>query len=398
MPMSGPDVFVAGAGPAGSIAAYLLAKAGVSCRIIEKEIFPRYKVCGGGLTHKILKEIPYSLEDIIDTTINSVRFSHKFHSQYTRSSQDPFIYCTMREKLDAFMLKEAVNAGSQVSYGEQVTGIEQHKDYLVVITKKDRYPAKLVIDATGAASVLGRAVNIRENLKPGLAWEAEIEAEESDIRRYSNTVFLDWGTIPGGYAWVFPKKDHFSIGVGGPAYISKWMIPYYKNFLPSTGIHFGETISLRSWPIPVRIKTSRFHNERVIVTGDAAGLTDPMTGEGIFYAVRSAAFAAEACLNRLKGQSSAFEKYSDNINREIITELLEAIKILNIFNAFPLTIHKLVRDNERVWRGFGKILRGERNYQDVRKGFGRWQNLWNPLTTVLKYNSRWKEFHFKGRD
>jgi geranylgeranyl reductase family protein len=383
--MSGPDadVIIAGAGPAGSTAAYFLAKAGISCRIIEKEIFPRYKVCGGGLTHKILKELPYPVDDIIDTTIHSVRFSHKFRNQFTRTSTDPFIYCTMREKLDAFMVKKALEAGCSISFGEQVTGIAQRKDGVVVITKKGQYHAKMIIEASGAGSVIARAMNLRDNIKSGLAWEAEIKADDQDIKRYSDTVFLDWGTFPGGYAWVFPKKDHFSIGVGGPASSSKWMIPYYEKFLLSTGIKFGETISLRSWPIPVRIKTSRFHRDCVLITGDAAGLTDPLTGEGIYYAVCSAVFAAEACVNHLKGQTSALEKYSDNINREIMPELLEAIRISSIFNAFPLTIHKLVRDNDRVWGGFGKILRGERNYKDVQKGFGKWKSIWNPLAAVL---------------
>jgi geranylgeranyl reductase family protein len=379
------DVIIAGAGPAGSIAAYLLAKEGISCRIIEKETFPRYKVCGGGLTHKILKEIPYSVQDIIETSIHSVRFSHKFQHPFTRTSQDPFIYCTMRSRLDAFMVDKAVEAGSQVSFGEQVTGLTQEKDRVVVITKKERYPAKILIEATGAGSVIARAVNLRENLEPGLAWEAEIKADEADINRYANTVFLDWGTFPGGYAWVFPKNNHFSIGVGGPASMSKWMMPYYEKFVASTGINFGERISLRSWPIPVRMKPGRFHSDRVMVTGDAAGLTDPLTGEGIYYAIRSGALAAEACINRLKGQTSALEIYSGNINREIMPELMEAIKIRSIFNAFPFTIHKLVRDNDRVWGGFGKILRGERNYQDVRKGFGKWQKFWKLSSNVSKY-------------
>src|ERR1039457_6016694 len=172
------DVIIAGAGPAGSIAAFLLAKAGVSCNIIEKEIFPRYKVCGGGLTHKILKEIPYSVQDIIENSIHSVRFSHKFQHPFTRTSPDPFIYCTMRSRLDAFMVDKAAEAGTKVSFGEQVTGLDQNKDGVVVITKKDRYHAKILIEATGAGSVIARAVNLRENLEPGLAWEAEIQADE----------------------------------------------------------------------------------------------------------------------------------------------------------------------------------------------------------------------------
>ena len=85
------------------------------------------------------------------------------------------------------------------------------------------------------------------------------------------------------------------------------------------------------------------------------------------------------------------------MNTELMPELLEANKIKYIFNAFPLKIHKLVHENDRVWRGFVKILRGERNYMDVSKGFGKWTGIWNPLTTLLKYTTKWQENSSKGK-
>jgi geranylgeranyl reductase family protein len=397
MSMPDADVIITGAGPAGAIAAYQLAKQGISTVILEKETFPRYKVCGGGLTHKILSEIPFPVEEVIETSLHTVRFSHKFRHTFSRTSSDPLIYCTMRDHLDSFLLNKATEAGARILFEEQVTGIELNNNMVEVITKKGKYCARLVIGAEGAARTVARLMDLSENISMGLAWEAEIMADPGDIKKYSQTAFLDWGTFPGGYGWVFPKKDHFSIGVGGPASLASQMMDYYDRFTRSTGIRLLETKSLRSWPIPVRTRYSQFHKDRVLITGDAAGLTNPLTGEGIYYAVKSARIAAATCADFLNGKLSSLDSYSEQINSELMKELVEANSIKYLFNAVPLKIHELVRDNDRVWRGFVKVLRGERVYQDVRRGFGRWKSLWNPLATLLKYRGKWKENQFRNK-
>jgi geranylgeranyl reductase family protein len=390
------DVIVVGAGPAGSLAAYILASHGIQVALLEKTLFPRYKVCGGGLTHKILKEIPFDLSSVIETTIHDFRFSHNYSHVFTRHSADPLMHCTMRGDLDAFLLQKAMSAGALVKTGEQVISFFQDGSGVTVSTKEKTFHTRLLIGAEGASGIVSRTAGLHADVEMGLAWEAEVTADPEDLQRFSTTVFLDWGTLPGGYAWVFPKKDHFSIGVGGPAKLSKAMLPYYERFLssishplssilyppssipdpPSSGIRFGETRSMKSWPIPVRTKKSSFHNGRVLVTGDAAGLGDPLTGEGIYYAVRSGKLAAEACMEYLSGMVQSMNIYSERINDELMSELLEANRIKHIFNAVPLKIHSFVGNSDRAWNAFGKILRGERWYIDVRKGFGKWRHLW----------------------
>ncbi len=407
------DVIVVGAGPAGSLAAYILASQGIQVTILEKTLFPRYKVCGGGLTHKILKEIPFNLSPVIESTIHSFRFSHNYANIFTRYSADPLMYCTMRGDLDAFLLQKATNAGAKAGMGEQVISFVQDGSGITVSTKEKSFRTRLLIGAEGASGIVSRIADLRDTIEMGLAWEAEVTADTEDLQRFSDTVFLDWGTLPGGYAWVFPKKDHFSIGVGGPAGLSKAMMTYYDRFLssigdkpspssildprssishppssvlnlpssilhpPSSGIRFGETSSLQSWPIAVRTRKSKFHNGRVLITGDAAGLGDPLTGEGIYYAVRSGKLAAENCSEYLSGKIKSMNVYSEKINDELMTELLEANRIKHIFNAVPMKVHNFVGESDRAWKAFGKILRGERWYVNVRSGFGKWKYFWN---------------------
>ena len=415
------DVIVAGAGPAGTIAAYQLARQGVSVLILEKATFPRYKVCGAGLTHKIINEIPFPVDPVIQTTVDTFIFSCGFSEIYSRTADDPLIYCTMRGELDAFLLSRATQAGARVLHGVHVISASQGGDYVDVIARDGTYRSRLLIGADGASGNVARSAGLREHIMPGLAWEAEVETDPLYSARYKNTVFLDWGAFPGGYGWVFPKTGHFSIGVGGPATLSRWMMPYYQGYLRflenlflGEGQYAGEhrfdplhasgqepgpdgffrTRSLKAWPIPVRVRKSKFHNRRILVAGDAAGLTDPLTGEGIFYAVKSGKLAAEACLDFMEREEGSLESYTASVNDELMDELTEANRIKYIFNTVPLKIHHFVRDSGRGWRAFGKILRGERCYADVRMGFGKWRFLWKAACRLAKLFSDHKERRF----
>ena len=415
------DVIIAGAGPAGTMAAYELARQGVSVLILEKSQFPRYKVCGAGLTHKILQEIPFDVSPVFETTVNTVIFSRGFRDVFTRTSAEPLIYCTMRDRFDAFLLSKAVEAGARVLHGIKVDDVRQEKEFAEVITRTGSFRSRLVIGAEGASSAVARSAGLRENIMPGLAWEAEVTAGPAVVKAYSQSIFLDWGSFPGGYAWLFPKADHFSIGVGGPASLSKGMMDYYRRFVDylaagswqdesrmnneyrilnnefrnkNSGIDILNTISLKSWPIPVRVKRSRFHEGRVMVAGDAGGLTDPLTGEGIYYAVRSGRLAAEACFKYLGSTNPSLDSYTQVVNDELMSELIEANRIKYLFNTAPVKIHSFVRDSDRAWRAFGKILRGERWYADVRLGFGKWKFLWSLVCRVSKWVSDYREKRF----
>jgi geranylgeranyl reductase family protein len=396
------DVIIAGAGPAGSVAAFELSSKGYRVLVLEKTVFPRYKVCGAGITHKTLGEIPYDLTPVIEQRIRMVRFSNHCTDSFTRVSENPMIYCTMRDRLDPFMIGKAVSSGAKVMYGNPLTSIQQEKDHVEVQTAQGNFRCRVLVGADGASGVVARFAGLRTRITLGLAWEAEIRIDPEALSLYSETVMLDWGTFPGGYGWMFPKSDHISVGVGGPARLSKQMMPYYHKFLEmllaSIPEHISKeysTLSLRSWPIPVKRGPGLFHSGRTMITGDAAGLTDPMTGEGIYYAVRSGKLAAAYAIEFLEGASDSLAGYSERINSEIITELLEAERIRNLFNTVPERIHRLVKTNDRVWRAFGKILRGERKYEDVRGGFGNWSFSWGLICFLSRviYMSKERRFH-----
>ena len=388
------DVIISGAGPAGTIAAYHLQKSGISTLIIEKSSFPRYKVCGAGLTHKILSILPFDISPVIHTTVHSFRFSSGLSDVFIRRTDLPLIYCTMRDELDAYLLQKAVEAGARVMTSEKVTGIVQDSCKVTVTTVNGTYSSLFLVGADGASSRVARTFGLDRDIEWGMAWEAEVKTSAEILQKYSDTVFLDWGTFPGGYAWIFPKKDHLSIGIGGPAHMAKRMPGYYREFIASTGIPVLETLSNRSHPLPVRTRKGLFHSGRVVVAGDAAGLTDALTGEGIFWAVKSGMMAAQVIKYTLDGKITDLSLYSERINSEIMPEMLEAANICSLFNALPAKIHHWVRDSDRVWRAFGKVLRGERSFTDVPAAFGRWKPLWKPVCSLASLIQSRKEKRF----
>jgi len=389
------DVIVAGAGPCGSIAAFELARRGIRVLILEKETFPRYKVCGGGLTPKVLREIPFDISGVIEREVYEISFTHNFGTPYTRRSSSPLMYCTMRDKLDQFLLNRALEAGAIIRFDEKVNGIETGQEEVKVQTTKDSYSCRFLLGADGASSVVARYAGFRQHLYQGMAMEAEINLPPGEVGRLGESVFLDWGTLPGGYAWMFPKHDHVSVGVGGPADLSAGLIPYYEKFLAMISLRQDQVRSKKFWPIPVRLSAGHFHAGRILVAGDAAGLTDPLTGEGIYYAVKSGAWAAEAISAELRDHTTGLNTYSRVISTRLISELKEADRVMWIFNTFPKRIHRLVRDNERVWGAFGKVLRGDRNYHDVSRGFGRLAFLWGLTCNIASFITRRKIRRYK---
>jgi len=388
------DVIISGAGPSGSVAAFYLQRSGISTLILDKALFPRYKTCGAGLTHKILSILPFDISPVIHTTIHSFRFSSDLSDIYSRTSEHPLMYCTMREELDTFLLNKAMSVGAKALTAEKVTEVVQDANGVKVKTSKGEYRSLFLIGADGASSLVSRSFNLNRDIEFGIAWEAEVKSTDVALRQCSDTVFLDWGTFPGGYAWAFPKKDHFSIGIGGPARMAKKMLEYYNDFINSTGIPVVETISNRSYPLPVRTRKATFHTGRVLITGDAAGLTDALTGEGIYWAVKSGKTAAEVIVSGMNGKFAGLASYSDRINSEIMPEILEAKRICSLFNMMPKRIHHWVRDRERIWMAFGKVLRGERSFTDVPGALGNWQPLWKPVCMLASVIQRRKERNY----
>ncbi len=379
------DVIVVGAGPAGSFTSYLLALKGLNVLLIDKARFPRYKVCGGGIPYKVQALLPFDLSPILEAEVFDFLFSCKYDTVYKRQSDKLLIQCFMRDNLDNFLLNEAIKAGATLIEAEKVREVNKVKNTVIVRTKASDFSCRIVIGSDGENSIVAKSLNLmQKNVSKAYAIESEIYVNDATLRRYEKTVGLDWGTLPNGYGWIFPKKDHLSVGVGGPFSLANKVKPYYDSIIRNLDIDVIETRSVQGHMIPFRKNNAKIYSRSGLLVGDAAGLTDPLTGEGIYYALKSGQLAAETVCDLFEKNTDSLSVYQHKVNKEIMTELNASLPIQYIFNTAPLYFHKMLRDNDRLWNAFCRILRGELSYTVIKSKLPASAILWQPIVQSAK--------------
>src|SRR5215216_5396925 len=209
------DAIVLGAGPAGATAAFELARAGVKTLLIEKQKLPRHKTCGGGLTHKVAAALAFDISSVVERTISSFVLTYKMQRPRLLHSPTPLVYMVRRSQFDNLLTAKAVDAGAELFDETTVNGILPDDHGVHIGTSRGRYDADFLIGADGALGMTARAVGLMGDrvLLPAVEHEVEVSADVA--ADWQGKMSLDLGTLRASYGWVFPKEDHFNVGVGG---------------------------------------------------------------------------------------------------------------------------------------------------------------------------------------
>ena len=286
------DVGIVGAGPAGSTAAYRLARAHARVLLIDKAGFPRDKPCGGGLTMRAVRQLLFAVEPVVEDRITRARCRLKYGPVMERESSQVLCLMTQRRRLDAFMVERAVEAGVEFRDGVRVE-VESDREIRV-----DGTPIHVdaVIGADGANGITAKALALGGGIVNGVALEGNLPYERLPADDWRGMLVLELATLPGGYGWIFPKGDHVNVGVGGWGSEGPRLRDHLRVLCDHYAIQIDELANLRGHRLPMRRPETRLAKGRGLLVGDAAGMLDPVSGDGIYEALVSARLAAEHIL------------------------------------------------------------------------------------------------------
>ena len=393
------DVVIVGAGPAGSTAAYILSQKGYNVLLLDKEHFPRKKLCGGCLTAKTLwllnrvfNETEESLTKNNIINFKSFRFDVRYKTKVLVSPISPLsFYFVDRQVYDAFLLQKAKEAGAEVSEGEKVTNMgvappavycpgNENKVFpgeLTLTTSRERQiKTKFIIGADGANSTV-RTKLLREQKINGSQWHRnlayclEIFIPRKGDHETLEFPILSFGYLRYGYSWIFPNKDRLVVGIGGLERKNKNLPGKFEKFLSDYNLGDIDSYKMQGYPLPFGNSLSTPFYGNIMLVGDAAGLVDPMLGEGIYQAHKSGELAAKAIIDTLENRTTGGPgvNYLDLLQKHLFTEFTYARRF-RWFLYNPLS-HMLnfrhIKLMERYFSKLSEVVHGSRTYKWFKK-------------------------------
>ncbi|WP_299303988.1 geranylgeranyl reductase family protein [uncultured Litoreibacter sp.] len=363
--MKNYDLIVVGSGPAGSAAAVTACKHGLSVAIVDKATFPRDKLCGGlftGRSQKAMRAIfSREVSDDMFSTCDHIRF-YASGDLLADVKDAPPMHLTMRRDFDAMLHGDAVDAGAEPYLGQPITELS---DTALTLRDGTTLGFKTLIGADGVNSFVARTLFGRPFDPETIGFGLEIETPLVPSR--DDAVEVDFDAAQWGYGWAFPKRKTVTVGVGGinsrNADMKANMAAYVDQTNSDTDLKYkGQYLPFGDY----KKAPGRNH---ILLVGDAAGLVDPITGEGIALAMESGEHAANAAAQALKlgAPHKAYKLYMKAVGP--IQRSLSEARLWRMI-MFPQATHGyFVRTFKRgSWlpMKYLQMLAGEAEYADIR--------------------------------
>lgn len=358
------DVAVIGSGPAGASAARVAAEAGCRVLVLERAELPRYKTCGGGLIGLSRAALPAGFAPPVRARIDRLTFTLDGRFSRTRRADAPFIDLVYRDEFDAALTAAALDAGAKLHEGVTVAGLDadEQAGTVRIRTGDGEITARAVVGADGTSGRSGAFVGVRP-VQVDLGLETEFAWPDATVGDWAGRVLIDWGPLPGSYGWVFPKGDALTVGViaerGGGAATRE----YLASFVGRLGL--GDAPVIRSSGHLTRCRTadSPLSRHRVLVAGDAAGLLEPWTREGISYALRSGRLAGAAAVAVARADertlAAATAGYATAVEEEFGAEMRAGRRFHTAFSRRPGLFHAAIVTAPPAWGVFRRLVGGE---------------------------------------
>ena len=332
------DVAVVGAGPSGSTAAKFLSEKGFKIILIDKDKFPRDKPCGGGLPFRALKKFKYVNDERIIESYSYGGFVHSPSLKYTVELQtsEPIVAMTLRKKFDFELAKLAVDNGADFCDGVAVTDLDISKDGAKVFLDNGKVvESEIIVGADGVWSIVAKKTGLKQyGLKTGICVLQEYQVGEKILDKFFGKnrlchIHARFQNIV-GYGWVFPKKEHLNIGIGeillgkNISDVNRNLLNVYKEYIKNLQKNKIipdklERRKYRGGAVPVQ-PLEKTYAERVVLIGDAGGFINPLSGEGIYYAMTTGKIAGEVITEALETEETNeqfLSKYQTSWKKDI---------------------------------------------------------------------------------
>jgi geranylgeranyl reductase family protein len=355
------DALIVGAGPAGSHLAWLLACAGLRVILIDKAGFPRDKTCGGGLSPKTLALLDLELGLVAQCRVSGAILTWRNRDAVRADLGGQPAITVTRLEFDALLLERARAAGAAFHADTGFLNAEDHGDMLQVKTSRGFLRCRLLLGADGAASVVRARTFGRDVVRLAPALEALVTPANGMPQGLADSAVFDFGAMPGGYGWIFPKREHFNVGVyaafGGASprrQLDLLLAEYACLRRPAQVLSQG-------YVIPVDNPRGLYQRGRTWLVGDAAGLAETLFGEGIYFALKSAELAARAVLEQ--GLDSISPCYTRLLRRELLPELRAAQRMARLIYRHPRRAFEHLMLNRELHRDFAGVISGAISYR-----------------------------------
>lgn len=359
------DVVVIGSGPAGGMAAVQCATGGLKTALFEKEKLPRRKVCAGGLVKRAAKLLPKALDYPVEKYCDAVELRIYDPDKVFREPRNKIVAMVDRSTFDYSLVKYAEKLGAEIFDDNEVTEVHPTKTHIQFSTKGKVCTTSFLVLAEGSnASISNQFWKDDRVLIPAI--ESEIMLPKEKLDEFKDVARFDFDVVPSGYGWIFPKRGYVSVGIGLFSATSSNLQTRFDEYKERVDLAEGfEERNRKGALIPIKPRKAPYMKQGMILVGDAAGFADPITAEGLTFALKSGLEAGNALVQGAT-QNEVASLYHAAIKEEIIQELAIAEKFTKPFYCSNRLRKMLFHHyGERLCRGMTNYIDGQRTYREA---------------------------------
>lgn len=358
------EVAVVGGGPAGATVAMELARGGADVLLLERDRVPRHKCCAGGITAAARRLLSVDISGVVECEVNRLRVSAVGSRGVSWEDDEPFIFTVSRERLDATLWSAAVDAGARALDGHRVVRVEDTGAGVVLECDTCEIRALAVVGADGAAGIVGTQMGRGRLRHVAVGVALELERPAAPAEYLDETVELMVGVAGGTHGWVFPRADRLSVGIEcHNTQVDR--AAALRKVVAHAGLSEARVLRRCVHPIPSLVESGKLATERALLVGDAAGLCDPPTGEGIRNAVASGILAAEVVLDSVRSGRIDLRGYETEMEKSILPELRAGLLLHRVVSRVEGAAMFILENRKGARKTCIQLLRGGTSYRQL---------------------------------